>query len=113
MLGSLYCDRGDTACDTGAVPRRARICGQRTRLKQLDMLRRMGLLDDPGGAAYLGGAQSFGGTCWSATESFVYVRSMEIAVTLLLQLVMVLCSLSGGDAVGVVCSDSVVTRYKD
>lgn len=68
--------------------------------EQLDMLRRMVLMTG-GGAAVLVALNPFGALL-SATESFVFLRIMEIAVTVLSTLVMVLVLLSGGDAVGVV-----------
>lgn len=75
--------------------------------EQLEMLRQMVLLTGVG-AAVLVGLNPFGALL-SASESFVFLRSMEIAVTIVSTLVIVLVLLRGGGAVEVVLVTSLST----
>ena len=78
--------------------------------EQLEMLRHMVLITG-GGAAVLVALNPFGALL-SATESFVFLRSMEIAVTILSTLVMVLVLMKGCGAVEVVIVSSAFTALQ-
>lgn len=77
--------------------------------EELLMLRQMVLLTG-GSAAVLVGLNPFGALL-SATESFVFLRSMEIAVTILSTVVTVLVLLYGGGPVEVVIVTSLSTVF--